>query len=210
MAHIEVVKFKNLKYFNCSSYLVLDSTFLSGLERLREIHLVYRDDALKLFEQKQRYARVDLKIFQFGLLLDDPAMSFLDFFDENIVALLAENPTRLADEIPLKGYLTYEAIARAPRGSEVNVLNRLTDLQHIQVNRPFQDLERFLSILKNLNNITSLRFSCAFPCDKPQNLFDRLPDHCAALQSLTIWSFMIAHTLSLSIQTQTFNSPLFT
>ena len=47
-------------YFDISR---IDSTFLFGLSALKGIHLDERMKIAKLFEQKQRYERADLKIY---------------------------------------------------------------------------------------------------------------------------------------------------
>lgn len=47
---------------------------------------------------------------------------------------------------------------------------------------PVQDTQHFLDLLKNLAKITRLDFHCV----QPQELLDRLPEHCA-VQHLTIY-----------------------
>ena len=176
-----VKNLKNLKYLN-KCYILdirkeIDPTFLSNLEQLKEIHLYERRSVPQLFEQKRRDGRTDLKIFYLGLLLngpDDPTVSRAYGFDQNIVHL-AENPSRMADEILLYKRLSYTAIERVTSELAVNVANRFIDLDQISVSGPVQDIERFLNLLKNLDNIVHLDFSC----NQPQDLFDRLPEHCA-------------------------------
>ena len=181
--NMEVKKLKNLRhlYTSCDSSRI-DSTLLSSLEHLREFHLNHQRDVSELFEQKRRNGRADLKIFYRGLLLngpDDPAMSS----DEALLRCLAENPSRLADEIPFWHELDYSTIESVAPGSEINVLKRFTDLNAIDVNAPVRDVQRFLDLLKNFNNVVYLDFSC----DQPQDLFYRLPEH-SAVQVLYISS----------------------
>ena len=103
--------------------------------------------------------------------------------DEKTIHYLSENPSRLADEIPFYSALPYTAIERVAPELAINVVSRLTDLDLIIVKKPVQDVQRFLDFLKNSGNIVELQFQGR----QPQDLFDRLPDHCD-VQKLTIGS----------------------
>ena len=187
---------KNLQYLNYL-YMVeksIDSTLLSSLEQLKEIHLDQHsslNNLNNLFEQKQRYGRTELKIYLRGLLLsgpNDPAIGSLvgELPSESNVELLrclAEHPSRLADEIPFEMKIDYSAIERAFPGSEINVLKRFTDLSIIFLNRPVQNVQHFLNFLKSFPNIVVLTIFS----DQPQNLFDRLPEY-SAVQRLNIFT----------------------
>ncbi|KAI3480252.1 hypothetical protein L1887_57615 [Cichorium endivia] len=186
---IEVKKMKNLKILYTGYKSTINSTLLSDLPQLNEIHLYHSDDVSKLFKQKQLHERNNLKIFLCGLLLDgpnDPVIGSLTRnFREDILACLAANPLRLTQEIPFIEYLEYTVIDDGfLRGSDIDLLKRFTDLDEIYVSQPVQHIERFLQILKNMDNIDYLWFNC----DQPQELFDRLPEDCATLQRLTIFS----------------------
>ena len=173
LSHIPVKKLKALKFLYDTGKPEIDSTFLATLEQLQEIHLNKNDQEnfSKLFEQKQRYNRPDLKIYAYGLLLDSPS--------------LAAHPFRLADKMPLYVELEYTAIESGAPGTEMYVLRRFPDLSSFKVDGPVQDIERFLGLLKNFDvHISELRF---LQCAQPQELFDRLPEH-SALQCLTIHS----------------------
>ena len=81
---IEVKKLKNLKYFYIYFFSAINSTFLSYLKQLKEIHLHTSRTAFEVFKQKQRYDRVDLKIYLVGCLLNssgDPSINlfFTDY-----------------------------------------------------------------------------------------------------------------------------------
>ena len=184
-----VTNLKNLQTLHIVGGTKIDSTFLSSLEQLREICLESPASIRKLFEQKQRYGRTNLKIYRFGCLLngpEDPLMSSARFpdFDEAF-AHLAANPTRLADELPPHGEICYEVIKPVAADTAANLLNRFTDLDMIEVNEPIpvRDVQHFLDLLKNSRNIVEL----AIYDDQPQNLFDQLPEHCA-VESLNIES----------------------
>ena len=181
---------KNLKYLYTTGFSIdsTDSTFLSGLEQLQEIHLLYSNLISWLFEQKQRYDRAGLKIYLSGLLLDgpdDPAIDSLSFLNEETFRCLAENSSKLADETPLSYRLYYlqinQAIELAASELQIDILNRFTDLKEIIVNRSVQNVQRFLDFLKNFDHIVELDFWC----DQSQDLFDRLPEH-SAVQALSI------------------------
>ena len=187
--------------------LVFDSTILSGLKELKEIHLSWLDNCKQLFVQKKRYGRADLKIYHLGLLLngpDDPAFGLIyNTLDKETFAHLAANPSRLADQIPLQKRVFYASIEPVPRGSEMNVVSRFTDLNTIQASERVQDIERFLDLLKNVPNIVEL----VFLGDQPQELFDRLPEKCSGAQKLAIHSapsdvsfvFELKHLIHLAI-----------
>ena len=183
--YTEVKKLKNLKALYIGDRIeVIDPTFLSGLKQLKEIHLQCDHSVSELFEQKQRSGRADLKIYFCGLLLngpEDPARNVFrfPFFNDlsgEWLACLAKNPSRLADQIPFCRYVLYPDIEKlVDPGLEVGLLKRFTDLNEIRAFGPVQDIERFLNLLKNWENISKL----SFPGYHPQDLFDRLPEHCA-------------------------------
>ena len=193
-------KLKNLKYLCVRFYGFrrIDPTFLSDLEQLKAIDL--KDAGLReILEQKQRYGRTDLKVYCDGLLqngLDGPAR-YVDLVH------LVENLSRFADVIRL--YDDYAKIECVGSGSEIAALNRFTNLSKIVVESPVQDVQRFLDLLKNLENIVDLEFWLRR--DKPpQDLFDRLPEHCA-VESLATCSplpdlrflFRLEHLISLTL-----------
>ena len=209
LEYTEVKNLKNLQFLYTGRLRDIDPTFLSSLQQLKVIHLNYRGDVPELFEQKQRYGRADLKIYLRGLLLngpDDPAINALRFSDDlsrESLVCLAENRSRLADEIPFYRSLYYSHIERVASGLEVDLLKRFTDVNFLLVNCPVQDIQRFLDLLKNWENISKLSFSC----DQPQDLFDRLPEHCA-VQKLILhrapsdldFLFRLKHLVYLSIR----------
>lgn len=125
---------------------------------------------------------------------------------------MAAHSSKLAGEIPFCNDLNYGKTERLPREAELSLLRRFTDLDQLNVRSFVEDIERFLDLLKNLDNIRNLWLGC----DIPQPLVDRLSEHCAALQSLTIqsgrdFSFvpvfrlknLISLTVAFSIDTQT-------
>lgn len=190
MSYVKVEKLTNLKYLICN-FQWLDPTFLSSLQQLKEIHVQDVLEVPQIFAKQQQFGPADLKVYVWGLLLDgpnDPVLraridrpweAFVDFSDA--FHFLAKNPSRLAADIPFIKTLSYEMIKLRVSGSEIPVLNRLPDLSYIAVHRPESlidqplDIQRFLDILKNYGNIAKLWFSY----DQPQELFDRLPEHCS-------------------------------
>ena len=209
----QVMNLKNLLQLYKKGYSVVDSAFLSSLRQLKEIHLqaVNLRVTQQLFEQKEQSGRADLKIYLCGLLLngpDDPAMNTF-LFPSNYprgraFVCWAENPSRLADEIPFYSSLYYSDIESVATGLETDVLQRFTDMKEVTVNHPVQDIQRFLNLLKSLENVVELTFR--FKSYRFQALFDRLPEHCA-VQKLTIdyapsdlaFLFRMKHLIDLSI-----------
>ena len=183
LEHIRMMDLENLKYLCTNCYFRIDETFLCDLSKLEKVNLEDRELCDELFEQKHRYGRTDLKIYFFGLLVNDPADLAIHRFNnlEDAFVQLTENPSRLADEIPFYKFRYYSAIERAAAGSEIFVLKRFTDLKEIIVEERVQDVQRFLNLLKNVKNIVKLEFEC----DQPQELFDRLPEH-SAVQKLEV------------------------
>ena len=167
----------HLEYLYCGGQMRIDSSLLSILKRLKEVHLNNRGDVSNLFEQKERYGLSNLKIFLFGCLLNgpsDPAINSLHWFTDEYLVYLAEHRTRLAEEIRYIWSLYYSSIERLPAALEIDLLSKFTDLDRILVNKPVQDVDRFLKLLKNFSNIVRLRIEWILP----QQLFDRLPSHC--------------------------------
>ena len=188
MDNLAVKRLKNLKYFYVGHYDRIGSTFLAGLEQLKEIHLSYRFKVRRLFEQKQRYHRTDLKIYLRGLLLSGPDDGEPDIFTGEFDAVTFRSLTEYASrrdsrlvDIPHFRELSYEVI-KPVAGTETAVLKRFTSLFRLDVPEPVEDVEHFLALLKNFNNIVELEFAGI----QPQSLFDRLPDHCN-VQRLTVW-----------------------
>ena len=196
---IEVKKLKNLQYLYTSDPLKIDPTFLSSLQQLKEIHVENWQSALKLFKQKQRSGRADLKIYLWGLLLNgprDPAMYALhilnilnrptvihgDLSMRAAFVYLAENLSRLADQIHSFRSLRYLPIEAIAPGLEVDLLKRCIRLYKVKVDNPVQDIQRFLDLLKNCKNIVELDIFD----DQSQDLFNQLPEHCA-VQKLTLF-----------------------
>ena len=183
-------KLRNLKYLVKFGHRPADPTLLFHLKHLKELHVEYSDCVSELFEQKQRYGRTDLKIYLCGMLLngpDDPARNALrcpsaGHLNREAFGCLVENPSRLADVIPIYRRLSYSDIEPVAPGLQVDVLNRLADLTEITVNDQVRDIEHFLELLKNWENIVELQFGEHPP---PQDLLDRLPDNCA-VQRLTL------------------------
>ena len=210
--YVRVEKLKNLQYLYVAYLPWIRSPGLSSLQRLKEIYTNCSADVPELFEEKQRSGHVDLKIYLCGLLLngaDDPARNALRHFSsghlsKKLLICLAENRSRLANQIHFDSYLNYSAIESVALGLEVEVdlLKRLTHLNELKVDHSVQDIQRFLYILKNCEKISELSFSC----DQPQDLFDRLPEHCA-VQSLFInrppadlaFLFRLKHLIDLEV-----------
>ena len=180
---------KNLKQLYYYDLDEIDPTLLSDLEQLKEIYLESDVHVAAILEQKRRYARTDLKVCFAGLLLTSTEyLSQLDirFNKEATFRCLAENQSRLADEIPFCDTLYYtpiECVARLGIGLKLDIVNRFTGLNEISVYSRIVDVPSFLGLLKNLTNIFRLDI-CG---DQPQELFDRLPEH-SAVQNLVIRS----------------------
>ena len=208
--YTEVKKLKNLQHLYARYLLDIDLTFLSSLQKLKEIHTNEPDDVSELFEQKQRLGRTDLKIYLCGLLLNgphDPAINALphslDFLREEWLVCLAENRPRMANEISFYNFLFYEEIKKLVPDLQVDLVKRCPDLNKVTVYNPIENIQRFLNLLKNCENISDLSFSC----NQPQYLFDRLPEHCA-VQKLTFYRpffnpdflFRLKHLIYLDIK----------
>ena len=176
---------RNLQYLQYNWEFPIESTLLSSLEKLKEVHLFYSQQVKSLFEQKQRYGRAELKIYLHGLLLsgpEDPAIPLLYCFNGRSLSYLAENPSALSDEIPFYDSPYYHDIEPIGRGLEMNILKKFTNLKRINVGHSIQDPQRFLGLLKNLDNIEELHI---FAVQK-KYLFDRLPEY-SAVQCLAIY-----------------------
>ena len=191
---IAVKHLKNLEFLSCKNLplsglrlfdglycSMFDPTFLSSLQQLKEVHVADCREADTLWEQKQRYGRVGLKIYLWGLLQSEPPL--LDFSEMILQTLwsggefvphLVGKFSRLAEEIAFSSFLIYQTIERVPSGSEFDVLKRFADSYQLSVNHRVENVQRFLSLLRNFKNIVSLSFSSA----QPRELFERLTEYC--------------------------------
>ena len=203
--YTEVKELKNLQYLYVPHLSGADPTFLSSLQQLKEFHLFSNKSVSEVFDQMRRSDRVELKIYLCGLLLngpDDPAINAFRDSSREWLVTLAENRSRLAEEIPFYQDLHYSIIERVASGLEVELLKRFTHLTAVTIARPIQDIERFLDLLKNRVNIVQLTFGD----DHPQDLFDRLPEYCA-IQKLALhrppsdqtFLFRLKHLIRLDI-----------
>ena len=191
LASIDVEKLKNLRYLYVAQLPLAISRLLLSLQQLKEIHTNHPGSVSELFKQKKRSGHADLKIYLWGLLLngpDDAAIKGLNgssssYLSAEWLVCLAENTSRLANQIPFYRELNYSAIVVIAPGLDVDLLKRFTDFNKVTVDCQVRDIQRFLDLLKNCENISKLSFTC----DQPQDLFDRLPEHCA-IQKLTIMS----------------------
>ena len=129
---------------------------------------------------------------------------------------MAEHSSRLAEQIPFVHNLIYKdppyfSQELVPSIPETGVLKRFIYLSSIMVydlGRPGclgRDIERFLNILKNMDNIRDLQF-----CNHENHkyLFDQLPDYCPLLQKLEIrrkladfrFLFRLKHLIQLNVE----------
>ena len=183
---VKVESLKNLKHLYLGSEFETNFALLFCLEKLREIHLTGNNYVHELFGLKRRYGRVDLQVYCRGCLLNDPNDLEMDLpridpdlFNGEIYLNL--DPSRLADEISFWSVLNFMAIELLTPKSQATILNRFIDLCDIYLNRPVQDIDRFLNFLNTFSNIASLHVRC----DRPQILFDRLPEH-GSIQKLNL------------------------
>ena len=103
--HLKVKKLKSLKSLYMRYCPRASPTFLFSLNHLQEIYLNNPACVSYLFEQKQRYGLVDMKIYLCGLLLDGPddpatkirSTTYSDVFDAKTFDSLAGDPSRLAE-----------------------------------------------------------------------------------------------------------------
>lgn len=160
MESVELEKLKNLKYLYLGSYQKISSTLLADLKQLKEVHLFDDYGLLELYEQRRLCGRVYLKIFLHGELLygltilNDPL--FAAYIDDPD---LAEDISRLPEEVPFQS-ACYYGEKKTSIAWQINVLRRYTDLNEIRLSVTVKDIDRFLGILNNPDNITVLKFEC--------------------------------------------------
>lgn len=181
---MDVKELKYLAYLYCPDYPETDSTMLSTLEHLKEIHLQSEKRVAHFFEPKQACNRVDFKIYLRGLRLDapnDPAIIKLTkrLKKTEIPGYLVANQSRLAEIIPIMRVVFYSGIERLDSRAQTDLLKRYTDLNRIWLDKRVQDVGRLFDLLDNCGVSELWTFY------QPQNLFDQLPDR-RTLQSLQI------------------------
>lgn len=183
--HLKVENLKNLKYLYISNYdsPKMNPVMLASLKRLEEFHSNDFCSVLDAFKQKQRHSLAELKIFYYGLLLNDPsdpAIQDLVSYPELCLGYLASRHlARLAEEVPLLRRIFYSDCNRL---IEPNFLNRFTDLEQLVVPTPIKNIDGFLNLLKKLDHNVWLQFRCA----TSQTLLDGLSES-YPLRRLTLW-----------------------
>ena len=181
---VNVESLKNLKAIYAGWRGEIDLLMLFGLKHLKAIYMVDIDTRGHcLFKLKQRHGRADLQIYRLGCLLsgpNDPA-SGSDFNRVNGANFhyLGANPSKMADKIPFWFALFYTGIEHLARQLQITILSRLTELAWLVLDRPVQDIDRFLEFLNTFNHIANL----IVRGDQPQALLDRLPEY-SGLQQL--------------------------
>ena len=211
--NVKTKNLKNLKYLFDRRFIfptnpVTNEQFLSGLRQLKELHLTNRNKLWDLFEQRQKYGLADLKFYCWGCLVngpDDPVIDHL-IYDRTPIGLLAANPSKMSSYIPFCDYFRYEEFQDVSSEFVISFLNRCSNVVEMTVYKPVMDIERFLHLLENSNYIAELKFAECPEGGQPQELFDRLPEHCA-VQKLTIgyvplnfeFLFRLKHLMSLNI-----------
>ena len=193
ICHLECVIMKQLKRMKQLKYLHIGrkmggsiDPFLSCLEQLREIHLFHipydqqRSTILQLFDQKQRYGCVDLKIYLRGLLLngpDDPAVGDDHTrFNERNLEYMVENHWRMANQMPFYKELDYVKVKHIAPELAIELSKRLTALEEIEVTRSVR-VQSFLYFLGYFEKNGELPF-LSFYRKQRQELFNRLPEQC--------------------------------
>lgn len=192
MRHLDVKKFKNLKYIAWSDFR--SASCLSNLKQLQEIHLT-GGSVHEVFKLKRQYKKnkCDLKIYFCGLQLDYsndlrrlPVNDNGDYFPpKEYIDYYVENSARLADEFRV-GYqsrLDFSKFENTVSRTPVDFWKRFANLNEIIVSKPIcpRSIREFLQFLENLENVAALRFESR----QPQDLYDRLPGHCS-IQNLWI------------------------
>ena len=185
--YTEVKKLSNLQCLYVRHLLNLNPTLLSSLQQLKEIHTHSKKNISELFEQKEKFGRTDLKIYLGGWLLDglsDPAIDAFDAYHlpPKWLVCFAENPSRLADQIPFYLSLPFSDIEHIAPDLQINILKRFTGLHDILVDLPVQNVQSFLSVPENFKNIIDLKLISR----QPQPLYDQLPKHSTAVKWLEI------------------------
>lgn len=184
---LDLEKLKNLRFIYIQRMNVseIGPNFLVNLVRLEEIHLNYDRGALeKLQLQRHQYNRTDLRIYFHGLCLDH-LNDYEEFWSDSELGTPAldctiANPSKLAARLPLNRYICYSQIKPVVAQVPVDYWTRFSNLEKISVYEPVEDVQQFLSFLRNFDNVHSLQLDakCA------QSLFDQLPKHCPRIQKI--------------------------
>ena len=179
---VNVESLRNLKAIYFGPEKEINLAWLFGLKQLKAIYLAGAYDISALFELKQRYGRADLQVYRLGCLLsgpDDPAIEF-NRFEANF-RYLGAYPSKMADKIPFCFDICYTHIEHLARQLQITIFSRLTDLAWLSLDRPVQDIDRFLDFLNTFNYMANL----VVQSDQPQALLDRLPEY-SGLQKLQL------------------------
>ena len=200
MRHLDVSKFENLQDISWSDYRSAEC--LWDLKKLKEIHLT--GGSLKeVFDLQEKYweeHHLYLMVYFCGLQVDYhyrdmdrlTCKDSGDYFPSNSwishvyrCVHSDKDPQKLADEFRVRyqSPMDYSKIEETVPMMPVDFWKRFANLNEIVVSEPIElkKVGRFLQFLENLESVTSLRFESR----QPQDLYDRLPEHCA-IQGLQI------------------------
>lgn len=188
---LDKFKFESLKYLNCGRYLehlyVFGPSFLTNLPVLNELHLCVRIDTFtRIYEQKLALKRHQLKIYNYGVLVDNPSQ-FNQLFDNNVVYLPSLHTkmlkfyggdlSRLADKIQFFNEFNYTAVLES---SEIvlpyEVLDRYDSIDYIFINETIKNDKQFtnyMTSIKNLSNLSSFLIYTKMPSN---NILNQIPN----------------------------------
>lgn len=185
----DVIKiFSNLEYLFAKNINDLDDDFLLQLPHLKELHF---DSQKRIFHilqhQKSLFKRNELKLFYFGLNLENiPNYNLKNTrnqLNDKAVELLGDNYEKIATVLPFVHQIDYcDLESYFNNKIPYCFIKRFVNLDYLLVTSKVKDPDQLNSVLKDCNNLKSLTICSALD----QNFYDTLPSILPYLEYLSI------------------------
>lgn len=184
-----IKSFINLEYLYVKNINVLDDDFLLHLKQLKEIHFDGRKEIFyTLKHQKKAYRRNDLKLFYFGVHLEDNIPSYdlknsRHQINKKAIELFGDNYQQLASILPFVHQIDYCDLEsyfddKIPRC----FIRRFVNLDYLIVTGKVKYANQLAQILSDCLNLKSL----AIDSSLDQQFYTNLPAILPCLEYLII------------------------
>ena len=179
--NLEILKIKNIN--------VLDDDFLEHFAALQEIHFDSQKEIFYVLKQQKRlYRRNALKLFYFGVHLDesipnDELKNERHQINKKAIQLFAANYSRLASVLPFVHQIDYCDLEDCFDDKiPTCFIGRFVNLDYFIVIRKIKYASQLLRILKQCRTLRSLALDSALS----QSFFNCLPSTLPTLQFLSV------------------------
>lgn len=191
----EFTNFKNVEFLYCLDALEdeIDDDLLAKMPSLKEFHTEQERLLVRLFEQKMKSNRHDLKLYfrnvyldsveQIDYSFDDGSFTSSFWLNENKVRHMIHHYSKLADTFPFYNSADFKAIAHHFENIPIEFLKKFINLSSLTVGYCIFDLNQLLKVLRTCKSLKHITFA---ETQLNNDFFNSLPSHCPRLASLKI------------------------